>query len=123
MKSRKFKPDDYEVPLRYAVQAGDWLVLSGHVGHREFTLVEGGFEAQCRQTIENIISTLNDHGADSTHVVKGNVYLASIDDFMLMNDIWTEYFHAPFPARTAMEVTLPFGALVEMEVWAYTGSD
>lgn len=116
----RFAPEGYEIPLRYAVRAGDWVIASGQVGHVDFTLVEGGFEAECRQAIKNLRSALQGAGADLEHVVKGNVYLADIKDFGRMNEIWVEFFHAPFPARTAMGVAdLPFGARVELEAWAY----
>lgn len=116
----RFAPEGYEIPLRYAIRAGDWVVASGQVGHVDFTLVEGGFEAECRQALENLRNALQAAGTDLDHVVKGNVYLADIRDFDGMNEIWVEYFSSPFPARTAMAVAdLPFGARVEIEAWAY----
>ena len=51
-----------------------------------------------------------------SNVVKTNVYLANIADFTAMNEVYAEFFSAPYPARAAFEVAcLPKNALVEIE--------
>lgn len=117
----KFVPDGYEVPLSFSTKAGSWIAVSGQVGHQDFSLVDGGFEQQCRKALENLRSALEAQGATCAHVVKANVYLADLADFSLMNAVWIEFFAAPYPARTAIAAGLPFGALVEIEAWAYLG--
>jgi 2-iminobutanoate/2-iminopropanoate deaminase len=117
----RFVPEGVEVPLSFGVAANGWVVVSGQVGHQDFALVPGGFEPEFRQAIVNLRNVLQSHGADFKDVVKVNVYLDDIADFGPMNDIWTEAFKAPFPARTAIAAVLPFGAKVEMEAWAYIG--
>ena len=123
MVKTRFVPEGTPVPIRYGVRGGGWLVLSGHMGQQNLTLVEGGFKEEFEQTLINIKDTLESHGAAFTNVIKANVYLSNMDDFMVMNDNWTCWFRDPFPARTCVAGALPFGALVEMDVWAYIDHD
>jgi len=119
----RFVPEGSKVPLSFAFKAGEYIAVSGQVGHVNFTLVPGGFEAEMRQALLNLRTALQSHGADYANVMKANVFLADINDFGVMNDIWLEFFTEPFPARTAIAAVLPFGAAVELEAWAYIGTD
>ncbi len=77
---------------------------------------EGGVEAQTRQSILNARAILQEAGLDLCNVVKTTVFLADMGDFAAMNGIYSQFFQAPFPARSAVAVkTLPKGALVEIE--------
>jgi 2-iminobutanoate/2-iminopropanoate deaminase len=107
--------------LRPVVRGGDWLVVSGQVGHKDFQLVDGGMEAQLRQALANLRDTLAAHGGSMSNVTKVNVLLADIADFDAMNPVYLEFFDLDhLPARTACAVAgLPFGARVEVEAWAY----
>lgn len=58
-----FAPTGHPMPLRGAVRAGDWVVVSGQVGHREFRLVTGGMEDELRQALSNLRDALEPHGA------------------------------------------------------------
>ncbi|NYI45024.1 reactive intermediate/imine deaminase [Nocardioides aromaticivorans] len=113
------------MPLRGAVRAGDWVVVSGQVGHREFRLVTGGMEDELRQALSNLRDALEPHGGSMGDVVKTNILLSDIADFAAMNHVYLEFFDLDrLPARTACAVSgLPFGALVEVEAWAYLPID
>lgn len=77
---------------------------------------EGGVEAQTRQSLTNARAILREAGLDLCNVVKTTVFLADMGDFAAMNGVYSEFFQAPFPARSAVAVkTLPKGALVEVE--------
>lgn len=77
---------------------------------------EGGVEAQTRQSLTNARAILREAGLDLRNVVKTTVFLADMGDFAAMNGVYSEFFQAPFPARSAVAVkTLPKGALVEVE--------
>jgi len=77
---------------------------------------EGGVEAQTRQSILNARAILQEAGLDLCNVVKTTVFLADMGDFAAMNGVYSQFFQAPFPARSAVAVkTLPKGALVEIE--------
>lgn len=77
---------------------------------------EGGVEAQTRQSLTNARAILREASLDLCNVVKTTVFLADMGDFAAMNGVYSEFFQAPFPARSAVAVkTLPKGALVEVE--------
>ena len=122
-----FAPLEHPMPLRGSVSNPDgWVAISGQVGHRDFVLVPGGFQAQLRQALANLQAQVESHGGTLENVVKTQVLLADIGDFDLMNRIYLEFFDADkgvLPARTAYEVgALPFGALVELDGWAFIPS-
>lgn len=119
--SSSFAPTGIPLPLRPVVRAGDWLLASGQVGHKDFRLVPGGMELELRQALANLSAALSAHGATLHDVVKVNVLLADIADFDAMNPVYLDFFDLNrLPARTAYAVAgLPFGARVELEAWAY----
>ena len=108
------------VPAR---RAGDWLVLSGQIGLGPDGLAED-FAGQLRQALANLDELLAANGARADQVTKATVFLVDMDDYAAMNEIYTAYFAEPRPARTCVAVAgLPLGALVEVEAWAWVGSD
>lgn len=116
-----FAPAGGVLPLRTAVSHDGWIFVSGQVGHVEFRLVDGGFEAEMRQALRNLERELSRAGSGMAQVVKTTVLLASIDDFETMNRLYLEFFPPQaLPARTAFAVAaLPFGARVEIEAIAH----
>lgn len=103
-----------------AVRSGDFIFLSGALGALPGVtppqLVEGGIEAETRQTMDNIIAVLNAAGATLQDLIKCTVFLADIDDYAAMNSVYVEYFPADPPARSALAGSgLALGALVEIE--------
>lgn len=77
---------------------------------------EGGIREQARQSLTNAGSILEAAGLSLQNVVKTTVFLADMADFAAMNEVYAEFFAAPYPARSAVAVkTLPKGALVEIE--------
>ena len=77
---------------------------------------EGGVQEQTRQSLTNAQAILASVGLGLRNVVKTTVFLADMADFAAMNQVYSQFFTAPFPARSAVAVkTLPKGALVEIE--------
>ena len=108
-------------PYSQAVDCGDLVFLSGQIPLIPATglLAEGGIEAQARQMFENIKAVLAEAGMDFTNVVKTTVFMTDLGQFATLNGIYAEYFHAPYPARSCVEVTkLPKGVSVECELIA-----
>ncbi len=108
-------------PYSQAVDCGDLVFLSGQIPLVPATglLAEGGIEAQARQMFENIKAVLAEAGMDFTNVVKTTVFMTDLGQFATLNGIYAEYFHAPYPARSCVEVTkLPKGVSVECELIA-----
>ena len=108
-------------PYSQAVDCGDLVFLSGPIPLVPATglLAEGGIEAQARQMFENIKAVLAEAGMDFTNVVKTTVFMTDLGQFATLNGIYAEYFQAPYPARSCVEVTkLPKGVSVECELIA-----
>ena len=110
-------------PYSPAIRFDSRLVFTaGQVGLLPGTtqLVEGGVTAQARQTLENLKTILEAAGAGLDTVVKTTVFLADMDDYGAVNQIYAEYFTADPPARSAVQVArLPVNALVEIEAIAF----
>ena len=107
-------------PYSQAVkQTGESLVfVSGQLPIDPSTgnFAEGGIRELTRQSILNMESILAEAGTDLSHVLKTTVFLADMADFAAMNEVYSQFFKEPFPARSAVAVkTLPKGALVEIE--------
>ncbi len=108
-------------PYSQALRAGQWLFLSGQIGLDPSTgdLVAGGVEAQTRRVLENLGAVLRTAGASFEHVVRTTIYLTDLADFNRVNDIYGQFFAAPYPARATVGVaTLPRGACVEIDAIA-----
>ena len=105
-------------PYSQAVRTGNLVFVSGQLPIDPATgaFAEGGIKELTRQSILNAKAILEQAGTDLAHVVKTTVFLADMGDFAAMNEVYSQYFTEPFPARSAVAVkTLPKGALVEME--------
>ena len=109
-------------PYANAVRAGDMLYLSGQTGDVDGLLKEG-FEAQARQSMENIGAVLKERGLGFADVVKCTVMLSDMSKWSAFNEIYVPYFPAgKLPARSAIGANgLAGGALIEVECWAYAG--
>jgi len=108
-------------PYSQAVVQGDWIFCSGQIGIDPAlgTMVEGGIEAETRRVLENLRAVLAAAGLKLTEVVKTTVFLINLADFETVNRIYGEYFNAPFPARSTVQVSaLPRHARVEIEAIA-----
>lgn len=105
-------------PYSQAVEAGGTLYVSGQLPIDPATgaFAEGGIKELTAQSLENLKHILAEAGMTPAHVVKTTVFLADMADFAGMNEVYAQFFEAPFPARSAVAVkTLPKGARVEIE--------
>ena len=105
-------------PYSQAIRTGNLIFVSGQLpvdpstGH----FAEGGIKELTRQSLLNIQHILEEAGTDMSHVVKTTVFLADMADFAAMNEVYAQFFEAPFPARSAVAIkTLPKNARVEIE--------
>ena len=108
-------------PYSQAIAAGGFVYVSGQLPIDPSTgvFVAGGIKEQTRQSLLNAQAILREAGTDLSHVVKTTVFLSDIANFAPMNEVYAEFFAAPFPARSAVAVRdLPKNALVEIEVVA-----
>jgi 2-iminobutanoate/2-iminopropanoate deaminase len=112
-------------PYAPAVRAGPWLVCSGQLGVVSEAggpvLVRGGLAGQARQALENVAVLLRGRGFGWENVVKTTVFLTDMAGYGRFNEIYVAALGDHRPARTLVAVAaLPLGALVEIEVWAYS---
>lgn len=104
------------------VRVGDTVYLSGQIPLQPTTmeLVEGDIEVQIRQVFDNLAAVANAAGGTLKDVAKLNVFLTDLSHFPLVNQVMSEYFSEPYPARAAIGVAaLPKGAEVEMDAVLY----
>ena len=106
-------------PYSQAIDSGAGIVVvSGQrpIDPATGVFPEGGIKEQTRQSLANARAILEAAGLGLGNVVKTTVFLADMGDFAAMNEVYAEFFTAPFPARSAVAVkTLPKGAMVEIE--------
>lgn len=107
-------------PYSQAIVANGLVFAAGQIGTdpKTGTLVDG-LEAQAEQVLKNIATVLKASGSSMDDVVKATVFLADMNDFAKMNEIYAKHFKAPFPARSTVQVArLPRDAKIEIEVIA-----
>ena len=105
-------------PYSQAIRAGDTVYVSGQLPIDPATGAFAGQDiaSQTRQSLTNLANILKEAGATMDNIVKTTVMLQNIADFGAMNEVYAEFFHAPYPARAAYQVAcLPKNALVEIE--------
>jgi len=108
-------------PYSPGIHVGNLLFLSGQVGLDPATgqLVEGGTGAQTRQAMENLKAVLVAAGYTMDHVAQAHVFLADLNDYAEMNEVYGSFFTAAPPARAAVQVArLPRDARVEIMMTA-----
>ncbi|KAI1173597.1 endoribonuclease L-PSP [Nemania sp. FL0916] len=104
-----------------AIKANGFVFVSGAVpmDAESGKIIPGDIQAHTHQCIKNLTAILEAAGSDILKVVKVNVFLASMDDFAAMNEIYSQYWGDVKPCRTCVAVkTLPLNVDVEIECTA-----
>ena len=104
-------------PYSQAILSGDTLYVSGNIPvNPSDGGIPDGIEAQTIRVFENMKAVLKEAGMDFSDVVKTTAFLTDLDNFAAFNALYSDYFIAPYPARSCVEVSkLPKGVLVEVE--------
>lgn len=105
-------------PYSQAVRTGNTVYLAGQIPlvPETMALVDGDMRMQITRVFENLAAVAKASGGSLQDVVKLNVYLIDLGHFPLVNEVMTQYFREPYPARAAVGVAaLPKGAAVEMD--------
>lgn len=111
-------------PYSQGFWAGELFFSAGQVSLDPATMELVGEDAatQAAQVMRNLAAVLAEAGVGFSDVVKTTIFLASMDDFAAVNEVYARPFDEPYPARSTVAVrTLPKGALVEIEVIARAG--
>lgn len=113
-------------PYSQAIKYANLVFCAGQIGVDPKTNLLAGrdVKSQTKRAFENLKCVLEAAESDFSSVLKVNVYLKNMDDFVVMNEIYAIYFKKPYPARATVEVArLPKGALVELECIAYSKNE
>ena len=108
-------------PYSPALKVGNLLFLSGSIPLDPVSgqLVEGGIKEQTTRVMENIKALLAAAGADFSNIARTTVFMVDLGEFAAMNEIYSSYFTAPYPARSTVQVVkLPRDVRVEIDVIA-----
>ena len=106
-------------PYSPAVVYCDYVFISGQLGMDKDGNLKEGIEAQTRQALENVKALLESAGGSMDNIVKVTIYTTDISQFSKINEIYSEFFKEPYPARAVIEVkALPKNALIEIEAIA-----
>lgn len=111
-------------PYSQAVRAGNTVYFSGQIPLDPATgnLVEGDIEAQARRAFDNLKAVAEAAGGSLGEIVRLGLYLTDLGEFAKVNAVMQDYFQAPFPARSTIEVAgLPKGAAFEVDAVMVTG--
>jgi reactive intermediate/imine deaminase len=105
-------------PYSQAVRSGNTVFLSGQIPLDPATgqLVEGDIALQARRVFDNLQAVCQAAGGSLDQVMRVGIYLTDLGDFAAVNAVMADYFRAPYPARSTIEVAgLPRGARVEVD--------
>jgi 2-iminobutanoate/2-iminopropanoate deaminase len=108
-------------PYSQAIRAGGFVFVSGQLALRPGSpeIVGDGIKEQTEQVLANLRAILEAAGTGLDRIVKTTVYLANLDDFQGMNEVYRQTVGDVPPARATLEVSaLPSGALVEIDAIA-----
>ena len=103
-------------PYSQAIEIDNTLYLAGQIGLDPVSgkLVDGGIEKQTDRVMKNLQAVLDAAGYTFDNVVQTQVFVADLNDYKAMNDVYAKYFSDAPPARAAVQAVLPRGALVEI---------
>jgi reactive intermediate/imine deaminase len=105
-------------PYSQAIKLDNLAFVSGQIplDPETMEIVTGGISEQANQVFKNLTAVIEATGASLADTVKLTIYLTAIGEFPLVNEIMTDYFSQPYPARATIEVSaLPKGALIEVD--------
>lgn len=105
-------------PYSQAVRVGNTVYLSGQIPllPASGVMLEGNVEAQARQVFDNMQAVCRAAGGSLSDIARLGIFLTDLGDFAAVNAVMAEYFTAPYPARSTVQVSaLPRGAQVEVD--------
>lgn len=108
-------------PYAQAIRVGELIFTSGQIPLRpDGTLLDGDIKVQTEQVLRNLEAVLEAGGSSLAQVIKCTCFLADIDDFTAMNEVYGGFFSSAPPARSAVEVArLPKDVRIEIEAIAH----
>lgn len=105
-------------PYSQSARIGSFVASSGQAGFAADGSLPDDVREQTSLALAHVRDALAASGAGLEHVLHTRVYLTDPSQFAIMNEVYTEFFRAPYPARTTVYVTLPPRMLVEIDALA-----
>jgi len=108
-------------PYSQAVDTGDFIYTSGQIPIDPVTglVIDTDIRKQTTICIENLENVLKAANCNLSNIIKTTIFLTDMNDFANVNEIYSTFFTAPFPARSCVEVSaLPKGVCIEIEAIA-----
>ena len=105
-------------PYSQAIKFDSLVFLSGQIPLVPETMevIDGGIAEQAHQVFINLKTVAEEAGGSLSDALKINIFLTDLTNFTVVNEIMTQYFHEPFPARATIEVSaLPKSVLIEID--------
>ncbi len=110
-------------PYSQAIAQGNFLFCSGQIAidpKTDEVKSSASVQDQTKLVMENIKAVLTSNNMNFSHVVKTTIFILDMADFANVNEVYSQYFQEPYPARSTVAVAgLPKGVRVEVEVLAY----
>lgn len=109
-------------PLEWAIVANDTLYTAQIPINKDGKVVKGGIKAQVNQVMENLVHTLESANITTDDILQVLIYVTKREDLAVVNEIYKDYFNAPYPNRAAVVVAslAREEMLVELVVYAKT---
>ena len=108
-------------PYNQAVKVGNWLFISGQIAINQSTgqLELESIEIETTRVMTNLSYILKEAGSDFSKVVKATIFISDMNNFSKINEVYSQFMTAPYPARETVEVSkLPKNVNVEISVIA-----
>lgn len=112
------------LPFSPCVRYGDLIFVSGQASvDKTGVIISGTFEEEFRRSMDNLIKILHDAGSDLRHVIQTRNYIRDSSNGPRYQELYAEYFKAPYPARTTITDCLPPSLHYEIECVAVVKKD
>jgi len=109
-------------PYSQGILAGQFLFVSGQlpINPADGKMIDADIAERAKQVFRNISAIIDSAGGSIADVVKITLFLTDMGDFQHVNEVYSQHFESPFPARSAIQVSaLPLGSNIEAEAIAY----
>ena len=109
-------------PYSQGIVAGQFLFVSGQlpINPEDGKMIDGDIAAKAGQVFDNLSAIISSAGGSMADIVKVTLFLTDMGDFQNVNEVYSQRFQSPFPARSAIQVSaLPLGSTIEAEAIVY----
>ena len=109
-------------PYSQGISAGQFLFVSGQlpINPADGKMIDTDIAERAKQVFQNISAIIDSAGGSIADVVKIMLILTDMGDFQHVNEVYSQHFKSPYPARSAIQVSaLPLGSNIEAEAIVY----